>query len=265
MKKIAVLIISFFSFSLVYSNTNEPFYIEVGTGAGTGLFRDLATSPLFYGGKIFVFSGGVIKKSTEKETNVILRYGFGDHTNNYNNTYNTATLYNFDIIFSHLYLLPALSSHTLKPFAGVTVLSSTNIRNNTALMNNSFGVENISNIMISGKVSLQIPRKKQKFKLLQRAISTTLSAGLINLNYRPGYAYNYLPTITDTRVRNLTEHSLSLNGFRINAQTDYTTYLSNGNGVKISYIFDAYNAPGRHEPFSHSRHTIQFTLLFKFR
>jgi len=131
-------------------------------------------------------------------------------------------------------------------------------------MNNSLGVENILNIMAASKVTLSVPRRKT-LKPTLRELSFSLAVGALNLNYRPGYAYNYIPQITGSEIKNLSDYQLSVNGFRILSRVDYTHYLFNGNGLKLSYLFDTYNAPGKYEPFHFARHSLQLSFLFNYR
>ncbi len=250
-------------------------YLEIGVGAGNSLFRDLATSPLYYDG--FSGSGSVslVRIGNREEADANFTYSYGLQTNQFNNTYKSATTYIMDLSYTHLFRIGAWSGDRWNFKAGGAIVSSTNLRENTALMNNSMGVENISNLMAVGKVALSVPRNRVKtiklpfFKIRLRPafreLSLSFNSGVLNTNYRPGYAYSYLPQITGTTINNFSDYKFSVNGFRFITKANFTSYLKNGNGLRISYIFDVYNAPGRHEPFNFARHTFQFSILFNYR
>ncbi|PKO99931.1 MAG: hypothetical protein CVU13_00020 [Bacteroidetes bacterium HGW-Bacteroidetes-8] len=256
-------------------NDKSSSYIEFSGGAGITTFRDLATSPLFYNGASYTFTGGHYRLNNRVETHLGCSYSFGLNINNFNNTYKSATFYSLDINYSRLYRVNALSVGRWNTKAGVNLVNTTNIRENEALMNNSLGVENILNIMAASKLTLSVPRiKSRPIKILfirkilkpaQRELSLSLGLGALNLNYRPGYAYNYLPQITGSEIKNFGDYKLSVNGFRILSRVDYTHYLYNGNGLKLSYLFDTYNAPGKYEPFHFARHSLQLSFLFNYR
>lgn len=275
----ALLLISFISLTgYCYGQDLNPAkrsYIEIGIGAGNSLFRDMATSPLYYDGFSGSGSVGVVKSGKKEESDLNFTYSYGLQTNEFNYTYKSATTYIMDVSYSYLSSIGRWSGERWNFKVGGTLISSTNLRENTALMNNSMGVENISNLMATGKVALSLPRIRSKtvwlpfFKIrlkpAQRDLSFWFSSGLLNMNYRPGYAYNYLPQITGTTLDNFSDYKFSVNGFRFISKICFTTYLSNGNGLRISYLFDAYNAPGKHEPFNFAKHSFQFSILFNYR
>ena len=90
---------------------------------------------------------------------------------------------------------------------------------------------------------------------------------MLNLNYRPGYAYNADVALdgsnTDPLAFLLDGHVWKINGYRLGTQLDYTKYIPNGNGHRWSYIWDIAQAPGRFEPFEMVTHRIQYTLLIQ--
>lgn len=252
------------SFTLDSKKEKSSSYIEFAAGAGITTFRDLATSPLFYSGASYTFTGGYLKVRKRVENHLACSYSFGLNTNNFNNTYKSATFNSLDINYSRLYRVNSLTSGRWITRVGLNLVNTTNIRENEALMNNSLGVENILNIMAASKLTLSVPRKKS-IKPTQRELSLSLSLGALNLNYRPGYAYNYLPQITGSEIKNFGDYKISVNGFRILSRVDYTHFLFNGNGLRLSYLFDTYNAPGKYEPFHFARHSLQLSFLFNYK
>lgn len=279
MRFCALLLISFITLSgYCYaqdSNHSKKSFIEIGVGAGNSLFRDKATSPLFYDGFSGSGSVGVVKSGTTVESDLNFTYSYGLQTNDFNNTFKSATTYIMDVSYTYLRSIEKWSDSQWNFKVGGTLVSSTNFRENTALMNNSMGVENISNLMVTGKVALSVPRARAKtvklpffrirLKPAHRDLSLVFSSGLLNMNYRPGYAYNYLPQITGILMNNFSDYKFSVNGFRFMTKICFTTYIQNGNGLRIAYLFDAYNAPGKHEPFNFAKHTFQFSILFNYR
>lgn len=275
----ALLLISFITLTgYCYGQDLNPAkksFIEFGIGAGNSLFRDKATSPLFYDGFSGSGSVGILKSGLKEESDLNFTYSYGVQTNEFNNTYKSATTYIMDVSYTFLRSVDKWSNGIWNFKAGGTLISSTNFRENTALMNNSMGVENISNLMATGKVALSVPRVRAKTVKLPffrirlrptyRDLSLSFSSGLLNMNYRPGYAYNYLPQITGTNMNSFSDYKFSVNGFRFMTKLSFTTYIKNGNGFRLSYLFDVYNAPGRHEPFNFAKHTFQFSILFNYR
>ncbi len=259
--------------SSLASFSQESLYVETAFSGCFRTFRDMATSPLYYTGQVFGFTGGWHGISATRERAVQISYDSGTHSSYYNNTTNISSFTGIDIMVQHLYSVRKHNLLTVK--IGGTIMSTTNIRNNQALMNNSFGLENISNLMFSGKLFADISRKRTriinlgffqiKLKPSLKNISLTINTGLLNFNYRPGYAYNYLPEINGVRMNNFKDYKLSLNGYRINTQLSFSKQLKNKNILRASYLYDLYKAPGRYEPFSSGKHSIRFSLMFNYK
>lgn len=244
---------------------SQPAYIELGVALGYSLFKDNATSPLFYKGNTLSITGAWLLQKNTNEKLASINYTFGKHSNSYNNTNNSARFYNLEFSYLQLYLINKLSSKKLKVKIGAGVVSTLNIRENKALMNNSLGIESISNILFSTKLSRPIFKLKHKKSTLVDELSLILNVGIINMNYRPGYAYNYMPSIKDSYVKNMTDYHFSLNGFRLNSTIQYFKQLQNKNILGFSYNFSAYNAPGKYEPFSYARHCIKLSFLLNYK
>lgn len=246
----------------------QPAYIEIGVAPGFSIFRDNATSPLFYKGNTLSFIGAWHITKNKNEQLASVNYTFGKHSNSYNNTKNSARFYNLEFKYLHLYQLNKLSNTRWRVQIGGGIVSTLNIRENKALMNNSLGIENISNILFSSKISRDIYKSKHKrsktYSVLNR-ISLLLNIGVINMNFRPGYAYNYMPTINGSRISNISDYHISLNGFRVSSTIIYLKELPNRNIIGLSYLFDAYNAPGKYEPFSYAKHSIKLSYLFNYK
>jgi hypothetical protein len=249
-----------FAQSFNANNSNKDLrrsYIELSAGAGMSLFRDLATSPLFYDGASFSISGGYIGTKKNREIYAGTSYNYGLLTGKFNNTSKSASFYSLDLNHHIMYTLNRYSSSRWSIKSGWSIISTTNIRENSALMNNSLGVENISNIMAAARLTHALSKKS--------SISISLNVGILNMNFRPGYAYNYIPQITGLEISNFGDYKLSVNGFRVQSRIDYTRFFMNRNSARITYFFDAYSAPGRYEPLHFLRHSLILSLLFNYR
>ncbi|MBP7220115.1 MAG: hypothetical protein KA995_06820 [Paludibacteraceae bacterium] len=245
-------------------------------------FRDLATSPLFYDG---VGLAGNIAWQWERpknETNLAMYVTSGSTSSrspisNFFQSGATSSFLSGSLYAHSLFTLPSLSNEELILQLGGAMANTWNIRSNPSLFNNGFGMESFANLFLSGKGIYDISRKHsvvQDFVLFTRTlqpakrnISLQLNIGLLNLNYRPGYAYNadvaLDGTNTDPLAFLLDGHVWKINGYRLGTQLDYTKYIPNGNGHRWSYIWDIAQAPGRFEPFEMVTHRIQYTLLIQ--
>lgn len=256
-RTIAVVAVFFAATTLCFSQG----FIELGITPGISTFRDKATSPLFYTGEVLTLSGSFHNLSNKKELIATANYTNGKHINQYNNTSNTSDYHSIEASLSLLYPVWQSIGKKLMLHAGGTLINTFNIRDNKALMNNSFGAENITNILLSGKISKSFLSSKGK----RGGLFLKTDLGIINVNFRPGYAYNYMPEIDRPAINTLSDYSLSINGMRLVATTGFMGHLTNGNIISVSYIFDAYTAPGKYEPFHYARHSVKLALLFNFR
>lgn len=236
-------------------------YIELGITPGISTFRDNATSPLFYTGEVLTLSGSFHTLNKKNELVITANYTNGKHKNQFNNTSNSSYFHSIEASLALLYPVWQNIGKKLILHTGGTLVNTFNIRDNKALMNNSFGAENITNILLSGKISKSLLTSKGN----RGAFFIKTDLGIINVNFRPGYAYNYMPEIDRPSINTLSDYSLSINGMRFIAATGFMGHLSNGNIISVSYIFDAYTAPGKYEPFDYARHSVKFAIMFNFR
>ncbi len=126
-------------------------------------------------------------------------------------------------------------------------------------------------LMLSARVSFDAtqreltPRKAGRPRAAMHRFSFQLNGGILNLNYRPGYAYTGLEEIdgsqTDLVGYWLGGHRWAVNGWRFQTRLEYTNYRPNGNGHRVSYLWDALHAPGNHESLHMASHRICYTLL----
>jgi hypothetical protein len=258
------------------------YYVQFTGGLNFALYRDYATSPLFYRGYGIHLLSARLKRSDIRERSFEVDFGFNSLSahipeSNYIQPYAGSTMFQLNIRYLRLWKLNSLSNPKNNVKIGGNVYVTQNFRNNPSLQNNSLGLENISNLMVSGQITRDISRKearklnlwliKPTLKPVKRDLRFQFNAGILNFNYRPGYAYSYNEEIKGTEGSLMSEvfsgYKWSLNGWRFNTELEYITYLPNGNARSWSYIWEAANAPGRHESFQMASHQIRYTYYFQ--
>lgn len=258
------------------SKPKRPAYWQIGGGAGLARVRDLAVSPLFYEGMASQTNFDFIRKDQAVERSFYFSNTIGNLVNKYNKT-GLSLFLGVDLGYLRLYQIKKLSNPNWNTKIGGNLITTTNVRLNPVFGNNALGFENITNLMFSAKVTRDVSRKKakeiqilffkKKLEVQKRELSYLLDLGLLNMNFRPGYAYRYLPSVEKNNglAANLfANHQFSIfNGYRLKARLDYTRYLPNGNATQFSYVFDAYQATGRYEPLQYALHSFRFSILFK--
>jgi hypothetical protein len=257
-------------------------YFMPSVGIELITFRDLATSPLFYDGVGLAGNIAWQWEHPKNETNLAMYVTSGSTSSRspLSNFFQSGASSSFlsGSIYAHsLFTLPSISNEELILQAGGAIANTWNIRSNPSLFNNGFGMESFANLFLSGKGIYDISRKNvvvQDFLLFTRTLqpakrnlSFQLNIGLLNLNYRPGYAYNSDVALDGSNTNPLAflldGHAWKVNGYRLNTQLHYTKYIPNGNGHRWSYVWDIAQAPGRFEPFEMVTHRIQYTLIIQ--
>lgn len=257
-------------------------YFMPSVGIELITFRDLATSPLFYDGVGLAGSIAWQWEHPKNETKFAL-YATSSTTTSrtpLSTFFQTSTSSSFlsgSIYVHSLFTLPSLSNEKRTVQLGGAMANTWNIRSNPSLFNNGFGLESFANLFLSGKGIYDISRKNivikdyyiftRTLQPAKRNLSFQLNIGLLNLNYRPGYAYNADVALdgsnTDPLAFLLDGHAWKVNGYRVGTKFHYTKYIPNGNAHRWSYIWDIAQAPGRFEPFEMVTHRIQYTLLIQ--
>lgn len=256
-------------FSVAFSNT---------------LYRDFATSPLFYTGIGFASSYGWLKRSKEHErlfqigSNISSAFALIPESD-FIQPIGFAVYGNLNLYYHQLWNVKPLSTGKNSIDLGGSLICTQNFRTNSSLQNNALGIENLSNLMASFRLSRDISRKESKqinllifkpsLKPVKRDIRFLLNVGVLNFNYRPGYAYSYDDEIIGLETSPLSwilsNYSWSLNGWRLNTELEYISYLPNGNARSFAYIWEAAHAPGKYEAFQMANHRIQFTYYFQIK
>jgi len=259
---------------------NDKFF-TTSYGLMNAKYRDFATSPLFYSGPGFLFNLGNMRMTSKWENVFELGLSFSLVSaripkSSYLQAHTNAYFINTQFYDSWLIKIDKLSGEKYDVKLGGVLVSNFNSRLNPSFQNAGAGIEFLVNGMFSGKICWDISRKSEKIRNLyfikqtlspvKRSIAFQLNTGLLNMNFRPGYAYLSDGAIngSDTKWVSyfLSGHSWSVNGWRFGSRLEYTKYKPNGNGIKWSYIWDALNAPGKFESLQVASHSIQFTLMF---
>lgn len=258
------------------------YYKTLSIGYNRPTFRDFATSPLFYDGQGMQLQTAWLKRSTERER--VFGVGLGANRtqgripeNDYLQPSTGGFFGQLTIRYLQLRELNRFSSEKNNIKLGGIIQTNQNLRLNPDLMNNAIGVENISNLMASAQITRDISRDsprqlnlwlfKPSLKPVKRDLRAQFNVGVVNLNYRPGYAYAYDSELIGLETKGLSyllsDYKWSLNGWRFNTELEYTTYLPNGNATSWSYVWDAANAPGRFENLQLAIHQIRYTYYFQ--
>lgn len=231
-----------------------------------GLYRDFATSPLFYEIPGVGLSISGIYNTQKVENRFDL---------DANLFYWNVSFFSFNSYYHYLHQIPVFKSEKWDLKVGGAFTFTQNFRSNSALQNAQIGYESFANLMVVGKISRDLSRLEPKDykcwflkgtkKAIKRLISFQLNVGILNFNHRPStYNYVYLGSINGTELslsEFFEEYQWKLNGWRFGTQIEYSWYYPSGNGRKIAYIWEAAHAPGTFEPFQMASHKLQFTIL----
>jgi len=249
-----------------------PMYIAIGLGTNNSMFRDYATSPLDYSGRVSQISLSRYKLNYKRETELGFSYDFGSYQNSYNNSFASSDLKRFELYFSKLYKVKLFEAIGVNTKLGFLLAGNGNFRINRALQNNGVGIDIFANLLGSIKFTKDISRVvakdkkflfiKYKLKEKKRDLAFRINMGLINSSYRNGYVYTGQSTIlNDAMVFDDYEFDI-FSGIRVSSRLDYTRYLNNKNAVQLSYIWDAYSSGEELDEFLMAHHIIRLTLLF---
>jgi hypothetical protein len=256
-------------------------YWQSSIGLSNPSYRDFATSPLFYRGVGFNISTGWLKRSAKKERlfDMLLSaapMSANIPTSNYLKRAVTSTFVQMSLRYVQLYELKSLSKQKNKYKAGFALHATQNFRMNRFLQNNATGVENVSNVMLTGQVMRDVSRSSEKkvnllffkptLKPVKRDLRFQLNVGVLNFNYRPGYAFayeGYLTSNTSPLLWILNNYSWSLNGWRTQGELELLTYLEGGNARSWTYVWSAMHIPGKFENFQMAMHQIKYTVFFQ--
>lgn len=263
------------------TKVQSDYYSILSAGANRPIYRDFATSPLFYNGFGLDVQTAWLKRSEKRER--LFDMGIAANAlnakipeSNFLQAQSNAFLIQLNASYLQLFVLDRFSTDKSNIKVGGVVRSTQHLRVNPSLFNNALGLENSTNIMASGQIIRDISRNAPKklnllvfkptLKPVKRDLRFLLNAGILNFNYRPGYAYSSQNEIIGIETQPisyvLSNYKWSLNGWRYNTEIEFIKYLPNGNARSLSYVWDAIHMPGRHESFQMASHQIRYRIFF---
>ena len=241
-------------------------YINLSAGLNSSKFRDFATSPLFYSGLAKTFSISRLKTDANRESEIGLSFGSGNYNSDFNAIVSTSQLQTYSFNYSQLYTIKALSSAKGNVRVGGLFNTTGNLRTNPILQNNATGLEFFSTVFASVKATRDISNLNRflffKLKPAHRTLSFRFNLGLMNNTYRNGYVYaGQEGVLNDDNFLKSYEFK-TFSGARFSSALDYTVFLKNKNGIRLSYEWDAYKTGGDLDKFEMSNHTLKIAILF---
>ena len=241
-------------------------------------FRDFATSPLFYDVYALQIQMGwpVVKQHHRREIGFDLTAGVSAARVPQEAEYmvtSPAGFYSGNINYDYLTKIqvPRFKGNI---FLGGSVQSRLHFRRNKALGNNGTGIEAFFNFMASGRLEKDFSRKAGEGKSwllfnrrnsVHRTLAYQLNLGLINFNYRPGYAYGGFSEFDGSNTKGLQflldGHSWTLNGFRIQSRLEWIINKKKKYSNRWMYSWELLTAPGKYEKFQFASHTFTYSML----
>jgi len=240
----------------------RPAYIDIAVGLNISSFRDFATSSLIYSGNPIYTALSHIDMDEKRESHFTLSYSFGKYQSDVNQHTSESKVNTFSLNYLELFQLRQISNSKLNVKIGGQLNATANHRENAELFNNSEGLDIITTLFGSAKVTLGLSRSEGKTQKRKQTLSYTMNIGVVNSSFRNGFAYTSpsAPLNDDDFFRGY-EWQL-FKGFRLNTALDYTVFLHNKNAIQLSYIWDAYGTGGHHDNFEMAAHILKLSLLF---
>lgn len=250
----------------------RPTYIGISFGINSSVFRDFATSPLFYSGRVPHIAISMLKKDERRESELNLAYKLGTLAPNFNDISTASDVEILDLFYSRLYVVPKLCYSAFNTKIGFQLQATELIRYNSSLQNNAYGTEGFFNLMGSIKFTKDISRKVVsekkiwffKYKLFEkkRDFAVRTNVGLINSNFRNGFIYGGQSSVLNDPIQYDGYKFNVFSGFRMSSRIDYTRYLKNKNAFQFSYVWDAFQTGGDLDKIQMANHTLCLALLF---
>lgn len=247
-------------------------YLAISYGINHSKFRDLATSPLFYYGKIRQLSLFRQKSGIKRDSEWGFTYDAGLLQSSRLDNKAFSNLKRLSLNCSRLYKIPFLDARTINTKLGYTFSAHGNFRINQALLNNSFGLDFFANILGVIKFQKDVSRKiekqkrflfwKYKLRKRKRDLACLFNVGIMNSSLRNGFVYSGQAALLN-KFNPISSYQFKLfSGYRLGTQIDFTTFLSNHNALRYSYVWDVYSTGSKRNKFDMAHHTIKLTLLF---
>jgi len=282
--KIRVLVLAFvfptFGFAQSEPLSQEPIaspksktkYWTFGVGSSFASVRDFATSPLVYRGQTLIVTGAREKTNDKRYMRLGVQYNTGRLVSNFNNNGNSTKISLISASLEQLYAVPKLSSAKQTVKAGGIFRFFSSNRVNSGFQNAALGLEFFSGLGVKILADRDISRTKAKPKKIwflkfkrpkvKRAFSYGLDFGVLNSQYRNGFAYvGQSAVVNDPKIFDVYEFK-GLTGLRVNTEIKYTKFLENGNGVQLGYSWEAIRSAKEPEQFEFARHMFKLSFLF---
>ena len=253
----------------------RPTYLVLTAGLNRSIFRDLATSPLFYRGVIPSFSIDYAKIDNRREGVFGIYFTSGKHKYKVIPNMDKSQFYSLTFDYSKLYQIKKWSNEKWNYKIGGKIQLTTNVRINSILENNAYGYEEFGNLLFCQKLTRDISRKTDKTRKLwfihysrkprKRELSCQFNFGVANNYVRNGYIYlGQSDVINNFKLFDGYNYGI-LKGVRMSSVINYRIFLKNSNAIQFSYNWDALATKGTENRFEMASHKIQCSLLFNLK
>ena len=252
---------------------NQPFRsLQFGMARTSSVYRDFATSPLFYRGSPLQYSLAWAKEEGQKERRLLFKYQSGSFSPENKDVKTASTSHTIFLQYSRLWYLGSWKKTDLR-LGGMLDLSG-NLRANPALQNNAGGLEIINTLFASARLSRDVSRLQEKNRkilwfipwrriLRRRTLSFQLNAALMNNSLRNGYIYSNQANITN-KPNLLYNYQFNVfSGYRLNTGLEYSIFLSNGNAIRYGWYWDAFQSGEKFNRFEMGQNAFQVAFLFQ--
>jgi hypothetical protein len=261
--------------------SNSLKYFEQSVGYSHVTTRDLATSPLFYSGTGAHVGLNWRWRSEKHETSTGVELNGGILSSRppqsaYFQTKSRAYFLSLGIQHNYLHKLK-INLKRIGWYLGGELDINLPVRYNPSLGNSSFAADPLFNISAASKLIWNVSRQQKKpfkfwfiertLKPVKREWSWLLNIGVLNFNYRPGYAYSYDSAFNGSETGLVgfyfANHKFRLNGWRAGSRITFTRHHANGNGIQLYYNWEVMTAKGSYEPLNLAWHQLGITLMIK--
>ena len=242
-------------------------YIETSAGTGLGRLSDFATSPLYYEGVVHRYAVSLSRMATKRDVSTGFSMVKGNLKSDFNEHTAESALTTFSLHHSRLYQILRSSPEQWNFKIGGEANVLGNLRVNRALMNSAVGIEAFPSLFGSFKVTRDISRQtgRRGKEPKKKSLSLRVNASLIGTSFRNGYSYLGIGQVIDKSGIEGVLDDYRFKAFGVNALSsslDYTIWLKNKNGWRISYAWEAYKTRNDYADFEMASHTIRVAILF---
>lgn len=252
---------------------NRPYRsLQFGIARTSSVFRDFATSPLFYFGSPMQYCLAWSKDEGKMERRLSLKYQSGTFNPELKEVHTPSTVSTIYLQYSRLWYLTSWKKTDFR--LGGMLDFGGNLRINPSLQNNAAGLEIFNTLFLSAKASRDVSRQNEKsgkflflFKYRRvprrRTISFQLNAAVMNNTLRNGYIYSNQANITNKPNIFYNYQFNTFSGYRLNTALEYSVFLSNGNAIRYSWNWDAFQSGEKFNRLEMAQHAFQVSFLFQ--